>query len=55
MGDVPSYTTLKTAELLARAKRLLKESGKIELEIQALRAAIAPRPIPGSKQRRVAP
>ena len=55
MPENPSYASQKTEELLARAKRLLKESGKIELEIQELRAALSPRRVPAPKPRSAAP
>jgi hypothetical protein len=51
MPEIPSYTSQKTEELLARAKRLLKESGKIEMEIRELRAVLTPRPVPVPKPR----
>ena len=55
-GDEQPEARAKTMEeLLARAKRLLKESGKIELEIQELRAVLSPRRVPTPKPRSAAP
>ena len=47
----PSYTSQKTAELLARTKRLLRDTTDMERKIKQMRAELTPRIIGAAKPR----